>query len=329
MGKGLLTIDGISWAEVWNNSLIPGIERYNQYDQTDIEVLLAAPRDEKRSQYFIANGNAFAEMGQLQRPDPQKMVRGYFQGFTKKFGTSYGYTFDWLKDATSKDIEALQADILRQDRDNKRDVILKAGLYTSTDGFWNGSYETAPSEGITAPPPYGKNTFSANHSHYIGTSQTTILLTEVAEWRTHIREHGFQGPIVGFINSTDSKAIAKALLPTDSGIKVSNPLTDFVSINGYIGRAGGVDWTETEWVPSGYVLLYATAVGAGSDSAKPVRLIEPTNPSFRGLIIIPGENPQYPIINSYYLRYLGAKVLHRGAGVAVKLGNATYSNPTI
>jgi hypothetical protein len=325
MAKGFYTLDGVDWREVWDGYLLKGIDRYNEVDETDLAALLCVKDDEVRKKYLVRTTNTFQQLAHGERPELRKGQTGAFQKLTEKFGTEVGYDFDLLKDMKFQDILDYHAGILEQDRENIRNEILKAMLYSSTDGFYNGSFES--DEGITKPPDYGQNTFLAAHTHYISTSEDTILLTEAADWRKHLREHGHKGRYIGFVNSDNATDVTKMLVPTSSDVKISNPLTDFVSVEGYIAKSAGIEWLETELMPSGYVLVVSTDIN--SNRGKPTKLIHPTNESYRGLKLVQGGNGEYPIIDSYYLRWLGAKVLARGAGIAIKLDSNSWSNPSL
>jgi len=327
MGKGYMTKDGIDYNQIWNNFIIPGVDRYNEVDKTDLEALLALWDDEQIKRYPVLSGNTFRKLADVEPNDRTKpLPYGTFQGLSEKFGTGFSYDENYLKDAKEQDIISYQANLLQQDRDNIKTELLRVCMYSSIDGFWNGSF--ASDEGIIAPPKYGSNIFAASHTHYIIAGMTAIDLGFCTTVRKHIREHGFAEDLVGFINSTDEEAVIKMLMPTSSAVKVSNPLTDQVAIEGYINRAGGINWVATELMPEGYGLVIAT--NPGVSYRKPVRLIYPTNVSFRGLRILPGSNPDWPIKDAYYSRFLGAKVFHRAAGLAFKLvSTGSYTNPSI
>jgi hypothetical protein len=328
MPKGYFTQDGIDYNEIWNNQLLPGIDRYNEVDKTDLEALFATWTDEQIFSYMVRSGNTFQKLGTIERPDRGlPAAKGKFQGVTEKFGTGFSFDENYLKDAKASTITEYQADILEQDRMNIRSILLSVALLSSTDGFYNGSFEST--EGITAPPKFGTITHAAGHTHYITAGKTYLDLDFCADLREHYVHHGYgMASAVGLINPTDEKAVTKLVLPTATGIKVSNPITDQVAVNGYITRAGGIDWLETAAVPAGYGVVIAT--NPSVPSQKPVRLIYPTNVSFRGLRIIPGNDASWPIKNAYYSRYLGAKVLHRGAGVVFQLtASGTYTDPTL
>jgi len=81
-------------------------------------------------------------------------------------------------------------------------------------------------------------------------------------------------------------------------------------------------------IPAGYMVALATG-GPGSNR-NPLGMREHVQPSFRGMIQLPGNNANYPLIDSYYLRAFGVGVRQRGAGAVMKIAAAgAYSAPTI
>lgn len=325
MAQGFMTKDGIDYNEVWHG-LLPVVDRYNERDRTDIETLLANRNDESLKKYALKNSNGFKKLGEVEHPDRQKIAWGKLMKVTTKLGTAYGYDWEFLKDASADDIRKLQADILEQDREMIKSLLLETCLKSSTDGFYNAAFDTL--EGIAAPPSYGQNTFAASHTHYITAGGTSVTLPVCTTIRQHIREHGAPSSLVGFISGTDEGNIVNAMAPTTSTVYVSNPITDKVAVDGFIGMFGGINWIVTELMPAGYVLVVGT--NPGVDNQKPATIIHPTNPSFRGLKLIEGSLPTYPLINSYYLHWAAAKVIHRGNGVACQLtASASYTDPTL
>jgi hypothetical protein len=324
MAQGFLTIDGVDYNEVWYG-LLPVIDRYNERDRTDIETILANRNDERLKKYVLKSSNGFKKLGEVEHPDRQKVEWGKMVKMTTKYGSAYGYDLDFLKDATADDIKRTQADILEQDREMIKSLLLETCLTNSTNGFYNAAFDTL--EGISAPPSYGQNTFLSTHTHYITAGATTLSFNNCTTIRNHIEEHGAPSTLVGFINGEDSGNIVNAMAPTTSTVYVSNPLTDSVITTGLIGNFGGINWVRTALMPAGYVLVVGT--NPGVDNQKPVTIIHPTNASFRGLKLIEGNLPTFPLINSYFLHWATAKVVHRGNGVACQLtANASYTDPT-
>ena len=322
--QGFLTKDGIDYNEVWNE-LLPVIDRYNEVDRTDIETILANRNDESLKKYVLQSTNGFTKLGEIEHPNRQKVEYGKMIKVASKYGSAYGYDLDYLKDAKAQDIKDTQASILEQDRTMVKTILLETCLKNSTNGWYNGNFDSL--EGITKPPDYGQNTFSASHDHYIVAGSTTVTYAVCTTIRHHIVEHGAPSTFVGFINSTDEGAIVNAMVPTNSTVYVSNPITDKVATEGFIGKYGGINWIGTELMPAGYVLVVGT--NPSVDNMKPATIIHPTNTSFRGLKLVDGNFPKYPLINSYFLHWAAAKVIHRGNGVACKLAaSGPWADPS-
>lgn len=322
---GYLTTDNIDYNDIWRKQILPGVDRYNRIDRVDLRAMLCNDDDETIKTVYVGNSGAMQELAESERPDARKMPEGKFQGLTRFFGSAWGYTYLWLKDKSLKMITDLQSDIFDQSRKNHRKQILSAMFTNSTNGLWNGSFATL--EGLSKPPTYEQNVFTADHTHYYGSNTATITQAVISHARKHIVEHGNGGRLVGFINSDDEEDLVNLMSPTSTSVKVSNPITDKFAIEGYINRMFGVDWIRTEVIPAGYLLIVEVA----STSAKKVcKFNVPTNKSFRGLKIIPGARPDYPLIDSTYLELCGARVYDRGAGVAIQIhSNTSYIDPTV
>ena len=67
---------------------------------------------------------------------------------------------------------------------------------------------------------------------------------------------------------------------------------------------------ETEWMPDGYFLFL---------KGKPLEFIEPKNPTAQGLILVPGKNKKYPLINSAFVHFFGARVKNKNDGFVISL----------
>ena len=59
-----------------------------------------------------------------------------------------------------------------------------------------------------------------------------------------------------------------------------------------------------------------------------VGLREHVNTSLRGLRLVKGPNPDYPLIDSFYQRGFGTGVRQRGGAVVMKITAGSYSAPT-
>jgi len=212
-------------------------------------------------------------------------------------------------------------------------------------------------------PPYRGTTFNpATHTHYTFSGQASqtafdpqdhIDLARLVEEHGYTRSAGYN--IVFLMNPTDANnGIRRFVRNTaiDLGAAVDPvSLYDFIptaSQNlvmmlppGYTLTGGlppqtfaGLDvagsWGEylvvvDAQIPAGYMIAVAMR-GTGVQS-NVVGIREHSNPSMRGLVLVPGNRQQYPLIDSYFIRGLGSAIGPRGAAAVMKLDPAAYSVP--
>jgi hypothetical protein len=77
---------------------------------------------------------------------------------------------------------------------------------------------------------------------------------------------------------------------------------------------------QDQQIPAGYMVAAATA--GNSTSLNIIGIREDENPALRGLVLKPGNNNAYPLIDSYFIRGIGAGVRQRGAAAIMKLDNS-------
>lgn len=328
MPTGFTTSDGIDFNEVYYDSIVPSLQRYNEDEQNDFRAILCADDDERIKNTILNTTDVMQKLASNQTPDMIKMARGRYQGLTEFYGTGYAYTFEFMKDAKASDVEDLQAKMFKVDRNTIKSTIMKAvmndpgnTLGATQGALWNQYFETY--EGITTPPNYKSNTFASSHTHYAFSGATTIALDDFTAAEAHIREHGGEGTLVAFINSAQRKQVQDLAGWTTSGT-ISNPITDIISTTGNFTQLLGWTIVIDDTIPAGFIFF---AMYDDLNLGKLARFHEPNNPSFRGLQIIPGPNPNYPLIGAYYFRFMGVKVFNRGNAVAMKLHGSAYSNP--
>jgi hypothetical protein len=78
-------------------------------------------------------------------------------------------------------------------------------------------------------------------------------------------------------------------------------------------------------IPSGYFVAVATRGNGTTTNVVGIR--EHANAGLRGLVLRPGNNNDYPLIDSFYIRGLGTGVGPRGAA-AVMFNGVSYTVPT-
>jgi len=331
---GLRTSDGVNINEIYYDVIIPMIEMYNKEDVTDFRAMFCQDADERVRNYYLPEASRFQLLeDDFEQPDWRKHNKGKAQNFANKYGGGFRYTEAYLKDTSSADIVHFTNALLEEDRLTQRYQILRALMFsgaTATNALYNGNFATY--EGISAPPAYGANTFTASHNHYIGNQSGTLLLSDITAAKKHIVEHGKQGRIVALVNSEQVQEVcnlASFVTFTGNGegvsSKISNPLTDRIMTDGYLGRILGVDFVENECIPANYMLM---GIFDENELGKPCWFVEPNDPSWRGLQIVPGVvRPDYPLIGATATRWFKIAVKNRGSAyVTCMAADALYAN---
>ncbi len=283
-------------------------------------------------------------------------------GYTlRDFDLASRATWKFLRDSDSRQVEALFASVIEADnrkvntsilgrlfdpaqRANEYEVPVYA-LYTGTDGI--------------TPPPYLGREFPTTTSHYIASGGAVIdssdvedaarLVTtkgygrkagskllllinpaeaeEVQTWRAgkpNGADPGAVGAIVAkhdYIPSAGAPAYLEPL-----GVVVGQPVSADYNKLPVLGSYGELLVIQSEFLPQGYFTVVAS--GGPSSDVNPVAVRQHTNAAYRGLRLIPGKTPGYPLQDSFFARQFGVGVRHRGAAACVQItAAAAYTAP--
>jgi hypothetical protein len=80
-------------------------------------------------------------------------------------------------------------------------------------------------------------------------------------------------------------------------------------------------------MPAKYMVAFAT--GGQNGVQNPVGIRQHSNPALRGLRLVKGRSPDYPLQEAYYQRGFGTGIRHRGAGVVMQVkASGSYTLPT-
>lgn len=217
-------------------------------------------------------------------------------------------------------------------------------------------------------PPYKGATFSGSHTHYLGTGANTGQAAfdpdDILTAAHLVEEHGFtrsQGyNIIILMNPADAAAGPLKYVRNqafDSGGAGTDvvSLYDFIPTqatnmtlmlppgytlvgglapNSFAGLEVAGSWgpyliVQDNQIPSGYLVAAATA--GNSNQLNIVGLRQDENPALQGLVLKPGNNNAYPLIDSHFIRGIGAGIRQRGAAAVMKLDptNGGYTVPPI
>lgn len=212
----------------------------------------------------------------------------------------------------------------------------------------------------TVPPKYKNYTFDGTHTHYLTTGTAALQPADLEQIIDNLDHHGYS-KVNGYTQVVlVSKATLNQIRPfrsfADAGLSapdathglynfVPTPLANQVlvlpqntnvigaqpptSFNGLpvMGSYGPLLIIQEDYVPDGYLAAFAT--GGPDNLGNPIGFRQHPQASLQGMRLVKGQTPDYPLIDSYYVRGFGTGVRHRGAAVLMQITtNASYAPPT-
>lgn len=198
------------------------------------------------------------------------------------------------------------------------------------------------------PPDVGTTTFADNHQHFVTSATLTPAALEALQ--TLVREHGYkksagyrlvlmineaqEGTVRNFRSTANggtgtydfipAQGTSTLLLPTDLRTEGAAPPA---TLNGMEVVGGYAEMTivKNEFIPAGYLVLFAT--GGAENIQNPIAIREHPNQGLRGLRLVKGRTPDYPLIDSFYNVGFGTGIRHRGAGAVLQITAGAYAVP--
>lgn len=292
------------------------------------------------------------------RPQPAVTQRAYpfewydlRQGYTWRFLTKASQK--QLDAVLQQALEAENALVFEQ---VTKSLFNNANRTTTLDGFATPFTVVAlyNADG-TIPPPYKGQTFAGSHTHYLSTGanvgQVAFDPQDFLDTAGTIEHHGFTRAngynIIFIMNPADATASVVKYIRNQvfvsGGAATVTSLYDFIPTTGsnfalllppgyqlvgglnqtsfagmdVVGSWGPYLFLQDYQIPAGYIVGAATS--GQSSQLNIVGIREDEDPSLQGIILKPGNNNNYPLIDSYFIRGLGAGVAQRGAAAIMKL----------
>ena len=282
---------------------------------------------------------------------------------------SLGYDFEWydvaarftwkyLAEASAGQVESVHQMVLEADnrlvfKKIMSSIFNNANRMADIRGQAFNVYPLYNADG-TVPPPYEHETFNNTHTHYLVSGAATVDSGDLDDMEEHLVHHGYGrqagsqmilmvnrsqlGTIRTFrVASGDSYDYVPAsggapwLLPTNTGGPVFPQGGGIPSqINGLNVSGAYGPWliVESGYIPAGYMLGFAS--GGANVVSNLVGFREHQNTALRGLRIVKGRTPDYPLIDSFYNRGFGTGIRQRGAGVVMQVKAAgSYEVPAV
>jgi hypothetical protein len=275
------------------------------------------------------------------------------------YDTGMAFTWEFLADSDVAQVDALNNAMLEADNRNMFMKVFRAVFnnVTRSASINNQNYNVYPiynGDG-TVPPQYKNTVFTAPHTHFLVSGGATVASGDFDDAEAHLKHHGYSWrngtALVALVNSADMATIrtfrvangdsydfiqsagipAWALQPEDmiAGLGPGQtPAAPPSSWNGLTveGRYGPWLLVEEDLVPSKYILHIAS--GGTEDARNLVGIREHINNSLRGLRLVKGPDPDYPLRDSYYQRGFGTGIRQRGAAVVTQIkASGSYDIP--
>jgi hypothetical protein len=275
--------------------------------------------------------------------------------------TSMGYTFKWydlgarftymfLIDADSQQIDAIAN--LAAEAANRLvfNQVMKTLFNTTRRTNKEGQtvYPFYSGQAGDLPPAVGTTTFADSHQHFV--TAATLTPAALEGLMTLVREHGYkavngyrlvimineaqEGTIRNFRSTANggtgtydfipAQGTSSLLLPTDLRTEGGAPPA---TLNGMevVGGYGEATIVKNEFIPAGYLVEFVT--GGSENIQNPIAIREHPQQTLRGLNLVKGRTPDYPLIDSFYNIGMGTGIRYRGAGAVLQITAGAYAVP--
>lgn len=348
------TVDGFDLNNIWTE-FQAAIALVNQ-QRTQFLQLLTFPvtnNVERVPTISSADFERASEYGEPRglRPSGAYQTLGY--DFTD-YDLAARFTWKFLRDSPAQQVEAINLMAIEADNRLMYNKVMDS-LFNPTNRLAdiNGQdvnvYALYNADG-TVPPPYKTNTFDGTHNHYMVAGNATVQSGDLDDMYEHLRHHGYSAEngvshLLG-VNPAQANVIRTFRVATGAaydfipatGTPAQFMPVDMVLLNGSQvgGSISGIPvigsygyWTviADDMFPAGYMVGIGT--GGPENLNNPVGFREHENTSFRGLRLVKGPQPNYPLIDSFYQRSFGTGIRQRGGSVVMQIkASGTYDIPT-
>ena len=350
------TADGMDLNRLWNE-FQASLQIFNEKRDSLVR-LLTYPITNASEDVFQAGAQAeFEDASEYGLPVGYRpQATSAVMGFDFKWRDLGGYfTWQFLSEAPASQVQAFNNMAIEADNrtvfKKVMNTLFNNTRRTNKEGnvvypFYNGQNIDA----FDTPPQWGATVHAAGHNHFL-TVGATLEPSDVEGMQDHLTHHGYSqargNTLILMVNQAQGDAMRNwrstanggtgrydfvpasntpsFLLPVDlrtEGRAVPTTYNGFDVIGGY----GQFIIIQDDYVPASYLVGFATG---GVDSLpNPIGFREHAQANLRGLRLVKGRTPDYPLIDSVYNHGFGTGVRHRGAVVVAQITAGAYSIPT-
>ncbi len=349
--------DGTPLNDVWD-TFMALLNATNSSRQALIQFLTYAVGQPTETVAQVGDGVDFEDATEFGVPVAGRVLPNYFQlGYSFKWYDLAGrYTWQYLSEATQQMVDSL-ANAAVEAYWRKLMVEMMKALFSNvnTTATIKGNnytvYRFYNADG-TVPPTYKTNTFTGSHTHYVRSGAATVDSGDLDEIANDFDMHGYtqllgytrivmvnkaEGDVIRTFKAVQNGGTAKwDFLPATNQPGTFVNQTQIVmgqgppagSLRGLtvIGSYGTLLIVQDDWFPAGYIVGVAT--GGENNLTNPLGLREHANANLRGLRLVKGRTPDYPLIDAYWMAGFGFGTRQRGGAYVMQIATAgSYAPP--
>jgi hypothetical protein len=349
------TADGVDLNDLWTEFQEVMTEQ-NRIRQTLVD-FLSFPVTNNMDRVAQISSASFEKASEFGVPVGVRPATSYFLlGYDFEwFDIATRYTWKFLADAPASQVQAINAMILEADNRNVFNGVMTA-LFTNEnrmadiDGIQDVNVYSLYNGDGTVPPKYKSREFSGTHSHYLVSGGATVVSNDLDDLYDTVAEHGYSwqngmqlvvlansveidvirsfrianGAKWDFIPAAGSPAIylPEDVRPLVGGAQIGQNLQGLTVAGAY----GPLIIVEEDSIPPKYMAIIAT--GGKANLNNPVGFREHANAGLRGMRLVKGANPDYPLIDAYYQRGFGTGIRQRGGAAVMQIkASGSYVPP--
>jgi hypothetical protein len=348
------TTDGREISELWREYQ-QTLDIFNQHRSAIVNLLTypVANPIEDVPQGVLADFEESSEFGE------PKGFRGELNYFSMGYGFKWydlalRMTWKFIAESTAAQVDSLHAQALEADNRLVFNQVMRTVFNNANQDtfirnqgvvvypFWNANNNGQ------VPQPYGSQTFSDTHNHYVPSGSATVDSDDVDDLLELITEHGYTAAngsrLVLMVNKQEAKTIRTfritnsdsydfipalnqpaMIVPNTTGLIGTQVAGELEGLP-VIGSYGDAIIVQDDYIPAGYMFAFAT--GGIFNLQNPIGLREHANPALRGLKLLPGNRHGFPLLDSFYQHGFGTGVRQRSAGAVMQITtDPTYQVP--
>lgn len=313
----------------------------------------------------VGSNTKFEKSSEFGVPRAVRTDVDFFQmGFSfDDYDVGIRFTWKYLRDANAEQVRSVNSAIMEADNRLIFEEVMRT-LYRNTNriaeiqGAINNQatvYSAYNGTDGVVPPNYRTNTFTNTHTHYLVSNGATVDSGDLDDCMTQLEHHGYTSTNgyteILCVNPVEANTIRQFrsvanggsatydfipaqgtptfLLPVTLRVNESGAGQPQSSYRGMkvLGQYGNLLIIVDDYFPAAYLTAFAT--GGPENIQNPIGIREHEQAQYRGLMLLKGRDPNYPLQESYYGRSFGTGIRHRGALVIIQIkASGSYAVPT-